>query len=156
MKIFGKRDNDLYEDFEASFFTEFDTLGRPYHRSQLEGHWCNCGHQISIGPDGTFYPCNRFHPISLANQKRRTIGNVDDGIDFDKLRPFRVLRLGTCSSSRCIECDVAMGCGMCSGLSYDESEIGTVFSRTEYNCLMHKARIRVNEYYWDRLAKEQK
>lgn len=147
-------DNDLYEDININFFSEYDTLGRPYHHSQLEGHWCNTGHQVIVGPDGAFYPCNRFIDYSLFNQKSRKIGDVTTGINFDKLRPFRVINLGNCSDSECISCDVAVGCGMCSGLSYDDSEIGTIFNRTKYICKMHKARTRAHKYYWNRLANE--
>ncbi|MCX6578992.1 MAG: radical SAM peptide maturase, CXXX-repeat target family [Candidatus Aminicenantes bacterium] len=147
-------DHDLYEDINVSFFSEYDTLGRPYHQSQLDGHWCNTGHQVIVGPDGAFYPCNRFIEYSLFNQKGRVIGNVNEGINFDKLRPFRVINLGNCSDAECIGCDVAVGCGMCSGLSYDDSEVGTIFNRTKFICKMHKARTRAHRYYWNRLANE--
>jgi CXXX repeat peptide maturase len=129
--------NDLYENINVSFFTEYETLGRPYHLSQLEGHWCNTGHQAIVGPDGRIYPCNRFTEFSLFNQKARVIGHVDEGINFDKLRPFRLINLGNCSDEECIACDVAVGCGMCSGLSYDDSEVGAIFNRTKYICKMN-------------------
>jgi uncharacterized protein len=147
-------DNDLYKDINVSFFTEYDTLGRPYHPSQLEGHWCNTGHQTIVGPDGRIYPCIRFIEYSLFNQKARVIGHVDEGINFDKLRPFRMINLGNCSDAECIACDAAVGCGMCSGLSFDDSEVGTIFNRTKYICKMHKARARIQKYYWDRLINE--
>lgn len=64
--------------------------------------------QVIVGPDGAFYPCNRFIEYSLFNQKGRVIGNVDEGINFDKLRPFRVINLGNCSDAECIGCDVVV------------------------------------------------
>lgn len=148
-------DNDLYDKMEVSFFEEFDTIGTPYTKNLTKKHWCSCGQQISISPEGDFYPCSRFHELSLFSEKKdRKIGNVDTGIDFDKLRPFRLLKLSNCSSQNCLECSVATGCGMCSGLSYDVSESNTIFCRTEFICKMHKARIRAKNYFVERLSRK--
>ena len=48
------------------------------------------GISISLG-DGNFYPCNRFVDFSLRDKQPRIIGNIHDGIDLNKVRPFIIL-----------------------------------------------------------------
>ncbi len=145
-------DNNLQDSINVSLFDLEDKIGRPWHNEQKETHWCNSGHQLSISPNGNFHPCNRFHGLSMNKQLERTVGNVDDGIDFDKLRPYRLLNLRSCGNQKCLDCDVGTGCAMCSGLAYDESDAGTIFHRTDFHCKMHKARVRANTYYLERVG----
>lgn len=147
-------DNDICHTTDAvSIFSE--SLGKPYTDEHLSKHWCNAGHGILVGVDGSFFPCIRFLEIAF-NEKTfaRKIGDVHRGLDFDKLRPFRVLTLRNCSPEECLECQVAGGCNMCSGQALSESKTGTVFSRPTYICKMHKARVRANEYFLKKLAEK--
>ena len=68
---------------------------------------------------------------------------------------FRTLTLKNCSPKECRECRVASGCNMCSGQALSESEIGTIFNRPTYICKMHKARVRANDYFWEKLARKE-
>ena len=147
-------DNDICRTTDAvCIFSE--NLGQPYTDEHLSKHWCNAGHGILVGVDGSIFPCIRFLEIAFDETKyARKIGDVDRGLDFDKLRPFRVLTLQNCSPKECLECQIATGCGMCSGQSMSMSKTGTIFSRSTYICKMHKARVRANKYFLKKLAEK--
>ena len=104
--------------------------------------------------EGTFYPCTRFAQYSLRNKKAWVIGNVRDGIDKNKLRPFLTLDRCTQSTLECIDCNVASGCAWCQGENYDAADTPTVFQRSIAICKMHKARVRANNYYWNKLYRK--
>ena len=46
---------------------------------------------------------------------------------------------------------MASGCAWCQGENYDASITGTIFERATAICKMHKARVRANNYFWNRL-----
>ena len=60
---------------------------------------------IDKGPSAwsIFYPCTRFAQYSLRNKKAWIIGNIHDGIDKNKLRPFLTLDRCTQSTKECIK-----------------------------------------------------
>ena len=109
---------------------------------------------MSIDAAGNFYPCTRFAQYSLREKKARIIGNIKDGIDENKLRPFLTLDRFSQCPEECLKCEVAGGCGWCSGENYDASSTGTIFERSIASCLMHKARVRANNYYWNKLYRK--
>ena len=132
-------------------------IGKPYTEDQLSKHWCNAGHGLIVGVDGSFYPCIRFLEMSFKDKSCvRKIGDIQNGIDLDRLRPFRILTLRNCSPPECLQCDVATGCNMCSGHALAESKEGTIFSRPTFICKMHKARVRSNNYFWGKLYRKEK
>ena len=139
-------DEGLYADHTCSFFSE--TIGQPVMDNN---NWCGTGKMLTIDYKGNFYPCHRFTPFSLVQKKAVSIGNCFDGIDSNKLRPFLTLDLTTQSSKECINCKVATGCAWCQGANYDTADTETVFQRATYLCKMHKARVRANNYYWNKL-----
>lgn len=57
----------------------------------------------------------------------------------------------TQSPQKCIDCEVASGCAWCQGENYDAAESPTIFQRSVAICKMHKARVRANNYYWNKL-----
>lgn len=141
-------DGGYYRDFEVSFFNEF--IGKPM--SALENNnWCGAGRMLSIDGQGNFYPCTRFAKYSLRSKSPIIIGNAKTGINLDLLRPFLTLNRLTQSPQKCIECDIASGCAWCQGENYDASATGTIYERATAICMMHKARVRANNYYWNRL-----
>ncbi|MCM1316887.1 MAG: radical SAM peptide maturase, CXXX-repeat target family [Bacteroides sp.] len=145
-------DNKLYEDNACSFFME--RLGKPLDCIQDNGNWCGAGKMLSIDAAGNFYPCTRFAQYSLREKKAWIIGNVNEGIDKNKLRPFLTLDRCTQSNEECINCDVAEGCAWCQGENYDAADTPTIFQRATAICKMHKARVRANNYYWNKLFHE--
>ena len=145
-------DNDLYKENVCSFFTE--QMGKPMDCVLDNGNWCGAGRMLSIDAAGNFYPCTRFAQFSLRDKKAWIIGNIHDGIDKNKLRPFLTLDRCTQSSQECIDCEVASGCAWCQGENYDAAETPTVYQRATAICKMHKARVRANNYYWNKLFRK--
>jgi uncharacterized protein len=145
-------DNDLYKDNVCSFFS--DTIGKPMDKVTDNQNWCGAGRMLAIDAAGVFYPCTRFAQYSLRDKKAITIGNVDDGINQNRLRPFLTLNRCVQSSQECIDCEVASGCAWCQGENYDAADTNTIFQRSTAICKMHKARVRANNYYWNKLFKK--
>ena len=142
-------DKEYYHDYACSFFSEH--LGKPMDCVHQNQNWCGAGRMLSVDAAGNFYPCTRFAQYSLRNKKAWIIGNVWDGIDKNKLRPFLTLDRCTQSSQECITCEVAEGCAWCQGENYDAAETATIYQRSTAICKMHKARVHANNYYWNKL-----
>ena len=144
-------DNDYYQDHACSFYAEF--IGKPMDVSD-NNNWCGAGKMLAIDAAGNFYPCTRFAAYSLRSKSAWIIGNVKYGIDQNKLRPFLTLDRTTQSKQECIDCEVASGCAWCQGENYDAADTHTVFQRSTAICKMHKARVRANNYYWNKLFRK--
>ena len=145
-------DGGLYEDYACSFFSEH--IGKPLDCRLQNGNWCGAGRMLAVDAEGNFYPCTRFAQYSLRSKRAWIIGNVRDGIDRNKLRPFLTLDRCTQSPQKCIDCEVASGCAWCQGENYDAAATPTIFQRATAICLMHKARVRANNYYWNKLFRK--
>lgn len=145
-------DGKFYEEYACSFFSE--TIGKPLNPKTENENWCGAGRMLAIDAAGNFYPCLRFASYSLREKKPIIIGNVYSGIDKNKLRPFLTLDRTTQSPQKCIDCEVASGCAWCQGENYDAAETNTVYQRSTAICLMHKARVRANNYYWNKLYRK--
>lgn len=141
-------ENGYYKEFACSFFTDF--IGKPMELED-NNNWCGAGKMLAIDAQGNFYPCTRFAAYSLRTKKPIIIGNIKEGIDHNKLRPFLTLDRTTQSPQKCIDCDVASGCAWCQGENYDAADSDTIYQRSTAICLMHKARVRANNYYWHNL-----
>lgn len=145
-------DRGLYEQYACSFFVEH--LGKPLDRVNDNNNWCGAGKMLAVDAAGNFYPCTRFAAYSLRNKPAWIIGNVNDGIDQNKLRPFLTLDRVTQSKEECLNCEVASGCAWCQGENYDAALTSTVYQRSTAICKMHKARVRANNYYWNKLFRK--
>lgn len=145
-------DGGWYKDYACSFFSEF--IGKPMDSSLDNQNWCGAGKMLAIDATGNFYPCTRFAAYSLRSKKPIIIGNIQTGIDSDKLRPFLTLDRLTQSSRECTECEVASGCAWCQGENYDAADTPTIYQRSTAICKMHKARVRANNYYWNKLYRK--
>ncbi len=141
-------DGNLYSDFTCSFFSE--SIGKPIDVND-NNNWCGAGRMLAVDAAGNFYPCTRFAGYSLREKKPIIIGNVENGIDANKLRPFLTLDRTTQSPQKCIDCEVASGCAWCQGENFDAAETPTIYQRATAICKMHKARVRANNYYWNKL-----
>lgn len=96
----------------------------------------------------------RYKDYSLEKKDEVVIGHVDTGIDFDKVLRFRVSSHWMQYDEECMNCPVADSCSHCQAQSYDSADTPTNFQRSKYICLMHKARIRASNYYYNRLYHE--
>lgn len=145
-------DKGLYNDYVCSFFSE--RLGKPLDKKLMNQNWCGAGRMLAIDAQGNFYPCTRFAQYSLRSKQAIVIGNIKDGINKDRLRPFLCLDRCTQSKQECIDCEVAEGCAWCQGENYDAASTNTIYQRATAICKMHKARVRANNYYWNKLYRK--
>lgn len=145
-------DKEYYKEYACSFFSE--TIGKPLDKELDNGNWCGAGKMLAVDAAGNFYPCTRFAQYSLRNKPAWIIGNVDDGINENRLRPFLTLDRCTQSTQECIDCEVASGCAWCQGENYDAADTSTIYQRSTAICKMHKARVRANNYYWNKLYRK--
>ena len=145
-------DNGLYSNYSCSFFSEY--IGKPMDSILENQNWCGAGMMLALDAAGNFYPCTRFAQYSLREKNAWVIGNVNDGIDKNKLRPFLTLDRTTQSKQECIDCEVASGCAWCQGENYDAADTNTIYQRSTAICKMHKARVRANNYYWNKLYRK--
>ncbi len=145
-------DGGYYKDYVCSFFTEH--IGKPMNMQLENQNWCGAGKMLAVDAEGNFYPCMRFAKYSLRSKDALIIGNVHDGIDKNKLRPFLTLDRCTQSKQECIDCEVASGCAWCQGENYDAADTPTIYQRSTAICKMHKARVRANNYYWNKLYRK--
>lgn len=142
-------DKKLYVDHACSFFSDF--LGKPMDCVNDNQNWCGAGKMLSVDAAGKFYPCTRFAKYSLRSKAPIIIGDIEHGIDENKLRPFLTLDRTTQSTQKCIDCEIASGCAWCQGENYDAADTPTIYQRATAICLMHKARVRANNYYWSKI-----
>lgn len=142
-------DNEYYKNYSCSLFSE--KIGKPLDSVLDNGNWCGAGKMLAVDAQGNFYPCTRFAGYSLRSKRPIIIGNVRDGVDRNKLRPFLTLDRTTQSPQECIDCEVASGCAWCQGENYDAADTPTIYQRSTAICKMHKARVRANNYYWNKL-----
>ncbi|MBR5639023.1 MAG: radical SAM peptide maturase, CXXX-repeat target family [Muribaculaceae bacterium] len=145
-------DGGYYKDYACSFFSE--NIGKPLDPERENNNWCGAGKMLAVDAAGNFYPCTRFAAYSLRSKEPIVIGNVSDGIDKNKLRPFLALDRITQSPDKCKTCNVASGCAWCQGENYDAAETNTIYQRATAICLMHKARVHANNYYWNKLYRK--
>lgn len=145
-------EGELYKDYACSFFAEH--IGKPLDCQLQNQNWCGAGKMLAIDAAGNFYPCTRFAQYSLRDKKAWIIGNIHDGIDRNRLRPFLTLDRCTQSTQECIDCETADGCAWCQGENYDAADTPTIYQRATAICKMHKARVRANNYYWNKLYRK--
>jgi len=145
-------EKEYYKEHSCSFFSE--QIGKPLDRELDRSNWCGAGKMLAVDAAGNLYPCVRFAQYSLRDKKALTVGNIDEGLNMNRLRPFLTLDRCTQSSQECIDCDVAQGCAWCQGENYDAAYTDTVFQRSTAICKMHKARVRANNYYWNKLFRK--
>lgn len=145
-------EGEYYKEYACSFFSE--SIGKPLDAVTDNQNWCGAGKMLAVDAAGNFYPCTRFAAYSLRKKKPIIIGNIHDGVDNNKLRPFLTLDRTTQSPQKCMDCEVASGCAWCQGENYDAADSDTIYQRSTAICKMHKARVRANNYYWNKLFRK--
>ena len=128
-------DSGLYTKHFVSLFDEHLTR-RPEHSK----FWCGCGRfMTSVDTEGNLYACTRM-------KGKPPIGDIYNGIDNNLLLPYF---LPSPYSSKCDTCEVSNGCAHCMGNNFDSN--GNIYNRATYTCNMHKARVRANQYFFDKI-----
>jgi len=150
-------EDDKFQDLHCSLFDE--TIGQPMFESDNE-NWCGgTGKMLSISCDGMVYPCLRYIPFSLKEGIAPIIiGDIHNGIEATPDQKEVVQKLNQItrrsqSTDECFNCPVASGCAWCSAYNYEET--GSPDKRVTYICIMHKARVLANHYYWNKLYEKQ-
>jgi len=150
-------EDDKFQDLHCSLFDE--TIGQPMLESNNE-NWCGgTGKMLSISCDGMVYPCLRYLPFSLKEGiSPIIIGDIYNGIESTSDQKEVVQKLNRItrrsqSTDECFNCSVASGCAWCSAYNYEET--GSPDKRVTYICIMHKARVLANHYYWNKLYEKQ-
>lgn len=144
-------ENNLEDEIYISMFEEY--LGHPKDINDTQ-NWCGGnGAMISVDWKGDIYPCIRYMESSLGNNiEPIIIGNVNDGIMTNaKCRNCIMTLKGVNrinqSTEECINCPIAEGCAWCQAYNYQDS--GDFHHRATYICIMHKARVLANAYFWN-------
>jgi uncharacterized protein len=141
----------LYETKYVSLFSEI--IGQPMDPAE-NGNWCGGdGKMLAIGPDGRLYPCLRYMSYSLeSGRDPLVIGDIECGIyaDCPELDRLKSITRRSQSTDECFNCPVASGCAWCTAYNYDK--FGDFNKRATFICVMHKARVLANHYYWNKLG----
>lgn len=139
-------DNRLWNSLKISLFRK--ELGVP----ETDEHIYPCGNPMYVfDAKGNIFTCVRFVEYSLRNKRQRIIGNVNSGIDFNKIRPFRSFDRESCYPDKCLKCEYGSCCRWCPAENYDSSGTGTIFERTTTVCSLHKVNTKVKNYFWNKI-----
>jgi radical SAM protein with 4Fe4S-binding SPASM domain len=113
------------------------------------------GNMLAFAPDGKAYPCIRYAPVSIGQEKAANIclGDCREGLYKTEHQQavkasLDAITMSSQSPGKCLSCPVASGCGWCSGLNYEL--FGTANKRHTGICLVHKARVLATCYYYTR------
>lgn len=145
-------DNDLVEDVYFSIFdnNSFKSLNITDNNNYCGGD----GSMLSLDCNGNLLPCQRFSECSMGEGNAIVIGDLENGLaKLDKHK--KILNKLSCltrtgqSTTECIECPIAAGCGWCT--AYNIQETGVFDKRVTYICKMHKARALANMYFWNKI-----
>ena len=77
-------DNQLYNSGCTCTFFD-DALGSPYKDEDLYKTFCGAGKMLALSADGDIYPCLRYYGHSLDHHASWPIGNLEYGIDMEKV-----------------------------------------------------------------------
>ena len=142
-------DNQLWNTYNTTLFT--DRIGYKQTYDEKMRNYCGTGKSYAFDSEGKIYPCVRYVSHTLENKKDFCFGDIYNGIDFEKTRPFYASYTQIQSPDECDKCEVSTDCAFCQGFNYDVSLKDTIFDRNIAICKMHKARVRANNYYWAKL-----
>jgi radical SAM peptide maturase (CXXX-repeat target family)/CXXX repeat peptide maturase len=141
-------ENEKWKEYSVRFFDP--NIGFPVSDEVKKRNFCGTGNMIAIDCEGNFFPCVRFYDFSLDNKEGRNIGNIYEGINYERLRPFKTLSLELQSKEECTNCNIASGCAWCTAYNYDIADTDTIYQRSTAICKMHKANVRASEYFWNK------
>ena len=150
-------ENNLVETHRVAMFEE--NFFKPKDPSD-DQNWCGGnGAMIAVDWKGDIYPCLRYMESSLGESvPPMIIGNVYDGImtkqcEQDCVHCLRSITRRSQSTDECFYCPIAEGCSWCSAFNYQT--FGTADKRATYICIMHKARVLANVYFWNKWYRQQ-
>lgn len=139
--------NDLWYTRSVRFFSS--QLGLPGDTSVP---MCGAGRKmLAFDPDGNIFPCTRFFDFCLDDDFR-SLGTICQGIDMNRLKPFREIRVKDCMDDVCRNCLISDGCYHCLGNNFYSYK--TIYKKPPFGCEMHKANVRANNRLWYMYSKQ--
>lgn len=136
-----------YPEVYLSLFEE--SSFKPMSPNELQQYCGGNGKMICCAPDGRLYPCLRYTPTSVGKKDEYlVVGTVETGIDLDAINELQKVNRRNSSDDECFYCPIGSGCGVCQALVWET--YGTLYARTKFHCIMHKARALANVYYWNK------
>jgi uncharacterized protein len=150
-------DEEINREFYCSLFE--DNIGAPMPESDNK-NWCGgTGAMLAIDTTGIIYPCLRYLPFTIQNNREpMVIGDIYKGLENTEKQHscvdcLKCITRKSQSTDECFNCPIAQGCAWCSAYNYDV--FGTPDKRATFICVMHKARVLANAYYWNKMYKAQ-
>ena len=126
-------------------------IGYPVDKKDDKNYCGGSGAMLAFDPYGKAYPCLRYCPISIGNEKAEKICVGDMHGIYNTTRTIKIrdyldaITLSSQSTQECIGCPVAVGCGWCSAYNYECT--GDVNKRVTHICWAHKGRVLSSCYY---------
>ena len=147
-------DNDI--NTEVSIFNASIGYKLPEEENK---NWCGgTGNMISVDWKGDIYPCVRYMDSSLnGKQPAYKIGDIYDGIakndsQCSRCQEMSCITRKSQSTDECFNCPIGSMCAWCSAYNYQV--FGTPNKRATFICIMHKATVLANVYYWNKYYKK--
>lgn len=151
-----KVSNYIIDEHPDVFFAMLDTVvyGDGYDVAVDNRNYCGgTGNMLAFSPDGKAYPCIRYAPISIGNEKASKVcfGDINNGGLYatEEQRKIKheldTITMTSQSTDECINCPVSKGCGWCSGYNYEK--YGTANKRYTGICKAHKGNVLAVYYY---------
>lgn len=141
-------DNGLYDVVNLSCFN--DSV-RYSEADTKELNYGSCGSfTFAVNYNGQFYSCLRFAEFSLREKNARPIGDVETGVNWNLMRPFKAF-CNAITSDACHKCNIYSSCKTCPAENYDSSSSETIYQQSLAACKMHLAKVRANNYFRNKL-----
>lgn len=136
----------------VSLFEKF--IGQPIPEED-DRNWCGgAGLMLAVNHKGELFPCLRYMESSVGGEREPyTIGDIAHGVcNKERLHCLECITRRSQSTEECFRCPIASGCAWCSAYNYQV--FGTPNKRATFICVMHKARVLANEYYWQKRGED--
>ena len=131
-----------------------DAIGAPLSPEDNNNYCGGTGEMLAFAPDGKAYPCIRYAPISVGEEKAAPmcLGDCYNGLYVTRHQQetkemLDAITRESQSTKECFECPVAQGCGGCSGYNYEC--FGTPNHRSTNICYAHKGRVLASCYFYN-------
>jgi uncharacterized protein len=142
--------DENYKKYYTRLFSE--GVGKKLDSDDLDPPCGGDGSMLFWMNDGSFYNCIRYAPFSCKTNNGYRLGHLDTGWDEKKIAFLEGMNRRTSSDDECFNCEIASECSYCPGAQFDY--FGDPNKRAKFICKMHKARVKVNKYYFDELNKK--
>ncbi len=138
--------NDLYFSMLDKGFTIGKKMDNP------EGSWCGSGSMPCLALDGKIYPCFRFLPTTMGDEKYDfNVGDIWNGINKEKFIEIQENnKRKVVSKPECLNCNIETTCSWCIGGAYSQNG---KFWRGTSNCRINQIRDKWARIYWNEYNK---